>query len=340
MKAFTNANPRDARSRRVDAGAAGRAQGGQHAVVRRRRQRSARADEGSDRRSPTSSSTCKAISGARPGRRRRRRADDRRADHARRARAGTRRSGSSTRCWPRRPASVATPQIRNVGTLAGNVCQRPWCWYFRNGFPCYKNGGNQCFSFAGENQFHAIFGGGPSYIVHPSDTAPALVALDATFRIVGPAGERTVPAADFFALPTAERGAARTCSADDEVLAAVAAAGAAAGHAQHVPQGPRPRGLDARRRQRGGRARDGRRRLPQRARRARRRRADSVAAARGREAAGRAAHHAGAGREGRRSRGGRRAAAGEERLQGAADARRWSARTILEIADRGLAEVD
>ncbi len=73
--------------------------------------------------------------------------------------------------------SVATPQIRNVGTLAGNVCQRPWCWYYRNGFPCYKAGGKQCFSITGENQFHAIFGGGPSYIVHPSDTAPALVAL-------------------------------------------------------------------------------------------------------------------------------------------------------------------
>ena len=86
--------------------------------------------------------------------------------------------------------SVATPQIRNVGTLAGNVCQRPWCWYYRNGFPCFKNGGNTCFSVAGENQFHAIFGGGPSYIVHPSDTAPALVALDAKFRIVGPTGER------------------------------------------------------------------------------------------------------------------------------------------------------
>jgi xanthine dehydrogenase YagS FAD-binding subunit len=97
--------------------------------------------------------------------------------------------------------TVATPQIRNVGTLAGNVCQRPWCWYFRNGFPCFKNGGNTCFSFAGENQFHAIFGGGPSYIVHPSDTAVALLALDARFRIVGPSGERLLPAADFFALP-------------------------------------------------------------------------------------------------------------------------------------------
>jgi xanthine dehydrogenase YagS FAD-binding subunit len=97
--------------------------------------------------------------------------------------------------------TVATPQIRNVGTLAGNVCQRPWCWYFRNGFPCYKNGGNTCFSFGGENQFHAIFGGGPSYIVHPSDTAVALVALDARFRIVAPSVERVLAAADFFALP-------------------------------------------------------------------------------------------------------------------------------------------
>jgi xanthine dehydrogenase YagS FAD-binding subunit len=97
--------------------------------------------------------------------------------------------------------TVATQQIRNVGTLAGNVCQRPWCWYFRNGFPCLKNGGSMCYSVGGENQFHAIFGGGPSYIVHPSDTAPALVALDANFHIIGPSGERVVPAADFFILP-------------------------------------------------------------------------------------------------------------------------------------------
>jgi xanthine dehydrogenase YagS FAD-binding subunit len=116
--------------------------------------------------------------------------------------------------------TVATPQIRNVGTLAGNVCQRPWCWYFRNGFPCYKAGGNQCFSFAGENQFHAIFGGGPSYIVHPSDTAPALVALDAEFRIVGPGGDRRVPAADFFALPRRDP-AHENVLAENEVLASV-----------------------------------------------------------------------------------------------------------------------
>jgi xanthine dehydrogenase YagS FAD-binding subunit len=115
--------------------------------------------------------------------------------------------------------SIATPQIRNVATLAGNVCQRPWCWYFRNGFTCFKNGGNTCYSAAGENQFHAIFGGGPSYIVHPSDAAPALVALDARFRIAGASGERVVPAADFFALPTVNP-AAENVLANGELVTA------------------------------------------------------------------------------------------------------------------------
>ncbi len=119
--------------------------------------------------------------------------------------------------------SVAAPQIRNTGTLAGNVVQRPWCWYYRNGFPCYKAGGNECFSIAGENQLHAIFGGGPSYIVHPSDLAPALVALDATFRVVGPEGERTLSGSDFFVLPR-EDAAHENVLADDEVLASVALA--------------------------------------------------------------------------------------------------------------------
>ena len=74
---------------------------------------------------------------------------------------------------------VGTPQIRNAGTLACNVCQRPLLWYYRKGLPCFNNGGNTSISKTGENEFHAIFGGGPSFIVHPSDTAPALVALDA-----------------------------------------------------------------------------------------------------------------------------------------------------------------
>src|SRR5579871_557099 len=116
--------------------------------------------------------------------------------------------------------SVATPQIRNVGTLAGNICQRPWCWYYRNGFPCFKAGGKQCFSITGENQFHAIFGGGPSFIVHPSDTAPALVALDAQISIMGPSGTRQVPAAEFFALPRVDP-ARENVLAKDEIVAAV-----------------------------------------------------------------------------------------------------------------------
>ena len=116
--------------------------------------------------------------------------------------------------------SVATPQIRNVATLAGNVCQRPWCWYFRNGFPCLKNGGTTCFSVTGENQFHSIFGGGPSYIVHPSDTAVALMALDATFRTIGPGEPRTLPAAQFFTLPRPDATKENTL-ASGEVLAGV-----------------------------------------------------------------------------------------------------------------------
>lgn len=116
--------------------------------------------------------------------------------------------------------SVATPQIRNVGTVAGNVCQRPWCWYYREGFPCFKNGGDRCFSIVGENQFNAIFGGGPSYIVHPSDTAPALITLDARFRIVGPDEERWVPALEFFILPR-EDVSRENVLGEDEVLAEI-----------------------------------------------------------------------------------------------------------------------
>jgi len=97
---------------------------------------------------------------------------------------------------------VGTPQIRNAGTVAGNLNQRPRCWYFRNEeFPCLKKGGSRCFAVDGENQFHAIFGDGPCHIVHPSSLAVPAIALDARFRIVGPAGEREVAAADYFVMP-------------------------------------------------------------------------------------------------------------------------------------------
>jgi xanthine dehydrogenase YagS FAD-binding subunit len=116
--------------------------------------------------------------------------------------------------------SVATPQIRNVATIAGNVNQRPWCWYYRNGFKCFKNGGNRCYSVDGENEFHAIFGGGPSYIVHPSDTAVALVALDAKFGVAGPSGTRFVPASEFFVLP-AINPSSETVLKDGEIVESI-----------------------------------------------------------------------------------------------------------------------
>ena len=98
---------------------------------------------------------------------------------------------------------VGTPQIRNQATVGGNLNQRPRCWYYRNEeFVCFKKGGNRCFAVSGENQFHAIFGGGPSYIVHPSSLAVPMVAYGATFRVAGPNGERMVPAAEYFTLPT------------------------------------------------------------------------------------------------------------------------------------------
>jgi len=98
---------------------------------------------------------------------------------------------------------VGTPQIRNQGTVGGNLNQRPRCWYFRNEeFVCFKKGGSTCFSPAGENQFHAIFGSGPSFIVHPSSLAVPMLAYGATFRLAGPTGERLVPAADYFTMPT------------------------------------------------------------------------------------------------------------------------------------------
>jgi xanthine dehydrogenase YagS FAD-binding subunit len=99
-------------------------------------------------------------------------------------------------------AQVGTPQIRNVGTVGGNLCQRPRCWYFRNEeFRCLKKGGAQCFAVEGENQFHAIFGDAPCHIVHPSSLAVPLIAYDATMVIAGPKGERKVAADEFYLTP-------------------------------------------------------------------------------------------------------------------------------------------
>lgn len=96
---------------------------------------------------------------------------------------------------------VASPQLRNQGTIGGNLCQRPRCWYYRGDYACTRKGGDTCYAMDGENQYHAIFGGSSCWIVHPSDTAPALVALDAKVKLTGPKGTRTLPLEKFFVLP-------------------------------------------------------------------------------------------------------------------------------------------
>src|SRR6266853_2652249 len=98
--------------------------------------------------------------------------------------------------------SIATPQIRNLGTVGGNLCQRPRCWYFRlEEVVCLKKGGSECYAATGENKYHAIFGGGPSYIVHPSDLAPMLVALGASVSVAGAGSKRIIQLEKFFTLP-------------------------------------------------------------------------------------------------------------------------------------------
>jgi xanthine dehydrogenase YagS FAD-binding subunit len=98
--------------------------------------------------------------------------------------------------------SIASPLIRNFGTLGGNINQRPRCWFLRGEhFNCYKKGGDFCFAVTGDNRYHAIIGGELCYIVHPSDTATALLALNASAKTAGPGGEQTVPFDNYFIGP-------------------------------------------------------------------------------------------------------------------------------------------
>jgi xanthine dehydrogenase YagS FAD-binding subunit len=130
--------------------------------------------------------------------------------------------------------SVGTPALRTMGTIAGNLCQRPRCWYLRSGFSCHKNGGESCPAASGENQYHAIFGGGPCYIVHPSDAAVALTALEAEVEVRGgasAAGVRRVPIAGFFVLPS-ERLDHETVLGQGEYVSAVEIPGQSAGGVQ------------------------------------------------------------------------------------------------------------
>ncbi|MSQ07206.1 MAG: xanthine dehydrogenase family protein subunit M [Dehalococcoidia bacterium] len=97
---------------------------------------------------------------------------------------------------------LATPQIRNVGTLGGNLAQRPRCWYYRHPQTvCLKKGGDRCYALAGVSKYLCVTGGDRCYIVHPSDTAVALSVFDARVEIAGPRGTRTMPIGEFFIGP-------------------------------------------------------------------------------------------------------------------------------------------
>jgi len=126
---------------------------------------------------------------------------------------------------------VGTPALREMGTLGGNLCQRPRCWYFRRGISCHKNGGDSCPAHGGENQYLAILDGGPCYIVHPSDHAVALAALEAEVEIRSVKGDRVVPIEDFYVLPR-ERLDHETILKPGEVVTAVILPAAASGGIQ------------------------------------------------------------------------------------------------------------
>jgi xanthine dehydrogenase YagS FAD-binding subunit len=96
---------------------------------------------------------------------------------------------------------IASPQLRNSGTIGGNLAQGPRCWYYRGQFHCWMKQGERCYARNGENSHHAIFGNGRCNQVHPSDLAPVLIALGAEINIVGNRGQRTIPLSDLFQIP-------------------------------------------------------------------------------------------------------------------------------------------
>jgi xanthine dehydrogenase YagS FAD-binding subunit len=115
---------------------------------------------------------------------------------------------------------AASPQLRNMATIGGNLLQRPRCWYFRNPHvACWLKGGDACQARDGENRQHALFRGSTCVAVHPSDLAPALLACDAEVVVRGPHGERSVRLQEFFALPEDGRRRETTLGEDELVLA-------------------------------------------------------------------------------------------------------------------------
>ena len=116
---------------------------------------------------------------------------------------------------------AASPQLRNMATLGGNLLQQVRCWYYRGDFHCWMKGGDACQARDGENQYHAIWDQSPCVAVHPSDPPVALIAFGAQVRITGPKGERTVPVADFLQPPTDDRRQLHTLAPDELIVEVV-----------------------------------------------------------------------------------------------------------------------
>ncbi len=114
-------------------------------------------------------------------------------------------------------AFITSPQIRHMGTAGGDLCQRPRCWYFRNGFGLLAMKDGKSLVPDGANQYHAIFGGGPAHFVSASSLGPALIALNAKVKLVSAKGAREVPVANFFVVPANEN-AREIALRPDEIL--------------------------------------------------------------------------------------------------------------------------
>ncbi len=128
-------------------------------------------------------------------------------------------------------SAVGTPQLRVMGTIGGNLAQRPRCWYFRGALPCFKNGATDCLAETGENHYHGLFTNGTCHAVHPSDPLVALTALEATVEVTGAGGVRTLTLNALFD-GSSRRAEGETTLAAGEFISAVLLPASAAGGVQ------------------------------------------------------------------------------------------------------------